>query len=104
MSIRPRWIFAAACVMHAVATLPAGAQTPPGADELARYTGLHAAAAKGDAPAIEKLIADGAKVDARDAHGRTPLHVAVHLSRDGAARALVKGGADPRALDSQRYD
>jgi uncharacterized protein len=80
------------------------AQTPPSAPELAGYTGLHAAAAKGDAQAIGALLARGADANARDAHGRTPLHVAAHLSHGEAARALAGGGADPRALDGQRYD
>jgi len=80
------------------------AQTPPSAAELAGYSGLHAAAAKGDVPAIDALLARGADVAARDGHGRTPLHVAAHMSHDAAVRALVKGGADPRALERQRYD
>jgi ankyrin repeat protein len=80
------------------------AQTPPSPSELQSYTGLHAAAAKGDAAAIRTLVAGGADANARDAHGRTPLHVAAHGSHADAARALVAGGADPRALDSQRYD
>src|SRR5262249_61947627 len=80
------------------------AQPPPSAAELAGYGGLHAAAAKGDVPAIDALLARGADANARDGHGRTPLHVAAHMSQAGAARALVKGGADPRALEHQRYD
>jgi ankyrin repeat protein len=80
------------------------AQTPPSAAELTAYTGLHAAAAHGDAKEIVKLIAGGADPNSRDRNGRTPLHVAVHRSKQEAARALVRGGADPRALDGQRYD
>ena len=80
------------------------AQVPPSPAEVAGYTGLHAAAAKGDVPGIEGLLARKADVAARDSHGRTPLHVAAHMSQAAAARALVKGGADPRALESQRYD
>lgn len=84
--------------------LPAAAQVPPSAAEIAAYTGLHAAAAKGDAAAIERLVKAGSPVDARDGHARTPLHVAVHLHRAEAARALVRLGADANALDAQRYD
>ena len=40
----------------------------------------------------------------RDSHGRTPLHVAAHFGHHPAAQALLKGGADPNALDAQRYD
>src|SRR5262245_443716 len=94
----------AAAILSLAAASAALAQVPPSPGETAGYTGLHAAAAKGDVPAIAALIGRGADVAARDAHGRTPLHVAAHLSHDAAARALVRGGADPRALESQRYD
>jgi ankyrin repeat protein len=40
----------------------------------------------------------------RDAHGRTPLHVAVYGGHHRAMRALVAAGADPNALDNDRYD
>jgi ankyrin repeat protein len=82
----------------------AGAQTPPSADEVRRYTGLHRAAARGDAAEIARLIARRADPNARDQNGRTPLHVAVFGSHAAAARALVRGGANPNALDAQRYD
>jgi ankyrin repeat protein len=84
--------------------LPAAAQTPPGAAEIAAYRGLHAAAAKDDAAEIARLVKSGAAVDARDPNRRTPLHVAVFLRQANAARALLKAGADPDALDAQRYD
>jgi uncharacterized protein len=84
--------------------LPALAQVPPGAAELRVYAGLHAAAAKGDAAEIERLIAGGEKPDVQDSHGRAPLHVAAHFGRHAAALALLKGGANPNALDAQKYD
>ena len=87
-----------------VTATPACAQIPPTAAELASYTGLFAVAATGDAKAISGIIARGGDVAARDGNGRTPLHVAAFLSQRDAARALVAGGADPRALDRQRYD
>lgn len=80
------------------------AQVPPSAAELAAYAGLHAAAARGDAQEIERLATAGAAIDARDGAQRTPLHVAAFLSRHDAARALVRHGADPRALEARRYD
>jgi uncharacterized protein len=43
-------------------------------------------------------------VDARDAHGRTPLHVAAFRAQHAAMRALVAAGADPNALENDRYD
>ena len=84
--------------------LPAAAQTPPSPSELRAYAGLHAAAAKGDAAEIDRLIAAGQNVNAQDAHSRTPLHVAAHFGHQAAAQALLKGGANPNALDAQKYD
>src|SRR5690349_17801483 len=84
--------------------LPAAAQIPPSPAEITAYRGLHAAAAKGDAAEIARLIAAGEKIDAVDGHRRTPLHVAAHLGHQAAAQALLKGGANPNALDSQQYD
>ena len=84
--------------------LAAFAQVPPSASERAAYTGLFAAAQAGDAAAIRSQAAAGAKADARDAHGRTPFHVAAFARRHDAMRALVAAGADPNALDGDRYD
>jgi len=84
--------------------LPAAAQTPPSPSELRVYAGLHAAAAKGDAAEVERLIAAGQNPNAQDAHSRTPLHVAAHFGHQAAAQALLKGGANPNALDAQKYD
>lgn len=91
-------------VMLLAASASALAQTPPSASEIAAYRGLHAAAQAGDVAAIEKLAAAGAAIDARDGHGRTPLHIATYARRREAMRALVRLGADPRALEGQRYD
>lgn len=80
------------------------AQTPPSSVEYAAYTGLHAAAARGDAVEIARLTAAGADPDTRDGHRRTPLHVAAYGGRHDAMRALVRAGADPDALEADRYD
>jgi ankyrin repeat protein len=85
-------------------TLVAGAQVAPTASELTAYRGLHAAAAKGDATEIERLVKAGAPIDARDSRARTPLHVATYMQKPDAARALMRLGADPNALESQQYD
>ncbi len=85
-------------------TFPASAQTPPGASEIKAYQGLHAAAARGDTAEIERLVKAGSAVDARDGNRRTPLHVAIFMHQGEAARALLGHGADPNALDAQRYD
>lgn len=80
------------------------AQIPPSAEEVERYRGLHAAAARDDGPEIGRLLAAGANLEARDGHGRTALHVAAFNSHAAAARALAAGGAQVNALDAQRYD
>ena len=80
------------------------AQAPPTASERSAYTGLFAAAAKGDAARIKALVGKGEKVDAKDGHGRTPLHVAAFGAKHDAMRALVAAGANPNALESDRYD
>ena len=80
------------------------AQVPPTAAEKAAYAGLFAAAAQGDAAQIKALVAKGAKVDAKDGHGRTPLHVAAYSSMHDAMRALVAAGANPNALENDHYD
>ena len=82
----------------------AHAQVAPTPAEMTAFTGLFAAAARGDAPEIAKLAAAGADVKARDAYGRTPLHVAAYARRHDAMRALAKAGADPNALERDRYD
>ena len=92
-------VFLGTCAVSA-----AHAQTPPSSGESARYTGLLAAASRGDETAIEALTAAGSRPDVRDAHGRTPLHVAAYGGHHGAMRALVAAGADPNALENDRYD
>jgi ankyrin repeat protein len=95
---------AMALVLLAGGAGTAAAQVPPSADERAGYTGLFAAAARGDAVQIRALTGGGQRPDGRDGHGRTPLHVAAHGGHHEAMRALVAAGADPNALDRDRYD
>jgi ankyrin repeat protein len=78
------------------------AQTPPGKAEVAQYGGLHAAAHTGDVKAIAELAKGN--LNARDAHGRTPLHVATFARRREAISALVRAGADLHLLENDRYD
>jgi ankyrin repeat protein len=81
----------------------AHAQVAPTPSELAAYTGVFAAAAKGDTAAIGKAPSAG-DVNARDGRGRAPLHVAAFMKQREAMKALVQAGADPNALDADRYD
>jgi uncharacterized protein len=83
---------------------PAFAQVAPSAEQSARYTGLHAAAQRGDLAALQKAVSANADVNARDPQGRTPLHVAAFAKRRDAIRALAKAGADLGALENDRYD
>ncbi|MBX9840707.1 MAG: ankyrin repeat domain-containing protein [Xanthobacteraceae bacterium] len=80
------------------------AQNAPTRQELAVYAGLHEAAAKGDVAEIEKLLKEGEKPSIQDAKSRTPLHVAAYMKQHAAARALIAGGANPNALEIDRYD
>jgi uncharacterized protein len=95
--------FVALLCLVATAAAP---QVPPSATEKSAYTGLHAAAARGDAAEIKRILAgkQAVLVDARDGHGRTPLHVAAYGRHREAMRALAAAGANPNALENDRYD
>jgi len=82
----------------------AHSQVPPTVAEKLAYKGLFAAAAQGNTAQIRTLIAQGEKVDAKDGRGRTPLHVAAFEAKHEAMRALVAAGANPNALENDRYD
>jgi uncharacterized protein len=87
-----------------VAALPAAAQVAPSAAEAARYSGLHAAAQRGDAARIASLAAGNADLNARDSHGRTAVHVAAFAKQRDAIGALAKAGANLDLLEHDRYD
>ena len=92
------------CVAAMISGLPALAQVAPSAAEAAKYTGLHAAAQRGDAALIQRLGTSSALVNTTDSYGRTPLHVAAFAKQREAIRALVKAGADLNKLENDRYD
>ena len=87
------------------AAAPAAAQVPPSTAETDAYTGLHAAAHRGDVGAIQTLTAAGrAALESRDSRGRTPLHVATFARQHAAILALASAGANLSALENDRYD
>jgi len=97
-----RALTALACL--AALAAQAAAQNAPSRAELAVYAGLHEAAAKGDVAEIEKLIKEGEKPNIQDSKSRTPLIVAAYMKQHEAARALLRLGANPNALEIDRYD
>jgi len=102
--MRRDFIAAGMLAAAALLALPLAAQIPPSPAELAAYRGLHAAAQRGDLMEIERLGATRPALAARDAHGRTPLHVATYVRQREAVKALLRAGADPGALDADLYD
>jgi len=80
------------------------AQTAPSESQIEAYDGLHLAAHFGQVDEINRLIAAGADLNARDSYGRTPAHVAAFASHDDVVRALAEAGADMNALENGIYD
>jgi uncharacterized protein len=80
------------------------AQIAPSPTEINTYQALFAAVAEGNLEQVKQLVAEGVNLEERDSHQRTPLLVAAHLSNDAVAKALLEAGANPNALDVQRYD
>ena len=100
-----RHALAGACLAAGlVLAAPASAQVAPTASEIAAYQGLHAAAARGDTTGLQRLLAARPDVNMRDAHGRTPLHVATFARQREAVRLLAQAGAALDLLENDRYD
>ena len=100
MKLKRFWV---ACV-GALALAAVHAQVAPSAQEAAQYTGLHAAAQRGDVAKLRELVAGRADIDARDARGRTALHVATFGCQREAIRTLAQAGANLGSLEADRYD
>jgi ankyrin repeat protein len=58
-----------------------------------------AAAERGELVVVKKLLAGGARIDARDQRGRSALLAATHRNRVEVARLLIQEGADVNAKD-----
>ena len=80
------------------------AQVPPSPAEVARYSGLHAAAYAGDAGQLAILIDAKADLETRDGYGRTALHIATFAKQRAAIEVLAKAGANLNVLENDRYD
>lgn len=96
-------LFFAATVAAGALAFESHAQIAPSARQLDGYTGLLAAAARGDVALVQELV-QSEPPDVRDAYDRTPLHVAAYAGHHEAMRALVAAGADPNALERDSYD
>ena len=106
MKARGLWRVLPGALLAAQAWLgaPASAQVGPSAAEVAQFSGLHAAAWRGDAPGVARQLAAGAAPNLRDAYGRTALHVATFARQRAVIRQLAAAGADLQLLESDRYD
>ncbi len=85
-----------ALLLMAYATVTSGSATAQNAADSA----LIAAAERGDAASVERLLKQGASAKARDGTGRTALLAATQHNRIEAARLLIAAGADVNAQDN----
>lgn len=108
-AVKCRAVLSIACLaalltFGTLSAAPAWAQVAPTAAEVSQYRGLHAAAWNGEVAKVDTLAAGGAHLNARDGHGRTPLHVATFARQRGTMAALIRAGADLSLLENDRYD
>lgn len=64
---------------------------------------LHDAARRGDLAAVERLLSDGAQVEATDGSGATPLYVAASEGHAAVVARLLAAGGDPRRQASGSF-
>ena len=95
MSAVLRWLVVFAAMVLAMGNGVSAQQT----EATAR---LFAAAAIGDAAAVQAALAQGADVNSRDGSGQTPLLIAVRDDRMAAFNALLAAGADINAQASNK--
>ena len=67
-------------------------------------TSLHGAARNGDVAQLDRLLALGGPLNARDEAGRTPLILATMHGHIEAVRRLLAAGANPALPDSEGLD
>jgi hypothetical protein len=75
-----------------------GADLEVRCNELAKATPLWYLAYRGSREIIGCMIKRGARLDAADVHGGTPLSRAAYLGATDNVRALVEAGADPNPI------
>ncbi len=73
---------------------------PNTADE-EQWTPLLSASSAGALPVVRRLVAAGARLDARTSAGGTPLHYAASKGREHVAAFLVEQGASLTATDKR---
>lgn len=81
-------------VLTGAVVMSDGAHADPRQDQA-----LLTAASKGEVATVQRLLKEGASIDARDGSGRTALLVATRANKIDAARALIAAGADVNAKD-----
>lgn len=81
-------------VLTGAVVMSDGAHADPRQDQA-----LLTAASKGETVTVQRLLKEGASIDARDGSGRTALLVATRANKIDAARALIAAGADVNAKD-----
>ena len=62
--------------------------------EIAHADKIHRLARKGDVEAVEKLLAQGVSINAKDGDGQTSLFIAAKFGRTELVEYLIKNGAD----------
>ena len=67
------------------------------------HTPVHAAARSGCVPALEALLAQGAKLDSVDHFGMTALHHAADSGRAAAVEWLLAHGLDAQAVENDQW-
>ena len=92
------------CLTSCLSSANTLAQTQPNALDIIGYEGLFKAVIDADVTALKTAIAKADEIDIRDNYHRTPLHVAAYYASHDAMRLLVEAGADPNALEYDRYD
>lgn len=102
---RLKLLLASTCAVASLCVaFPAVAQVAPDAQQVAGYRGLHAAAGSGNTEKLKRLLAGQHDLNTRDAHGRTPLHVATFARQREAIKLLAQAGASLDVLENDRYD